>query len=185
MTETPDETQTPDTVPPPEWTTPNEEEQAEQEEAEQTPAEAAAARGSSDIPKRIERAVNDQRRRLGKILDIDLAGSECPTCGGMGFTVGAAEEPLEFAEDATKEACPTCRGLGQLISHSKAPGHELVVCIECAGQGWRNKQTPAPNVAQFPAQQTAAAQPRMGFLNPDGSFVAFGDNTPQTVPQSG
>jgi hypothetical protein len=40
-------------------------------------------------------------------------------------------------------------------------------------------------VAQFPAQQTAAAQPRMGFLNPDGSFVAFGDNTPQTVPQSG
>jgi hypothetical protein len=92
---------------------------------------------------------------------------------------------LQYQEDQTKEACPTCNGLGQLISHSKAPGHELVTCIECAGQGWRQKPSPAANVTPITPQPAVAAGPVMGFMNPDGSFAPFGQNMPQTVPQSG
>jgi hypothetical protein len=183
MTETPDQTEEPDGPAPPPVTDPLEVEQEEQEEQEQTSARAAAAHGSDEIPKRLERAINDQRRRLSKIVGVDLTGQECPTCEGMGYTIGGSDPGLEWAEDQTKEACPTCRGLGQLISHSKAPGHELVVCIECAGQGWRNKPNPAPNVTQLLPQQTAVAQPRMGFMQPDGTFVPFGENTPTTVAQ--
>jgi hypothetical protein len=72
MTETPDETQTPDTVPPPEWTTPNEEEQAEQEEAEQTPAEAAdlSRPRATDLPLEGSRS---RARRLYRVCRPGLA----------------------------------------------------------------------------------------------------------------
>ena len=184
MSETPDETTTPDEPDTPATPDTDEEEAAEEEETPETPAEAAARHGSDEIPKKLERAIADQRRRLSKIVGVDLTGQECPTCDGMGYTVGGTNPELSFKEDATKEACPTCNGLGQLISHSKAPGHELVTCIECAGQGWRTKT--AQNVYEMPAQTTTASAPtpRMGWMQPDGTFVPFGENTPQTVPQS-
>ena len=152
-------------------------------EPEQTPAEAAAAEGSADIPKKLERAIADQKKRIGKILGIDLDGAECPTCGGMGYTTGPQAETVDFKEDPSKEACPTCNGLGQLISHSRAPGHELVTCIECAGQGWRMKPNPVTNVAQLPVAPPSAQAAQMGQLLPDGTFLPFGASEPIRVGQ--
>jgi hypothetical protein len=185
MTETPDETQSPDAPFAPAEPSPEEQEEADQEEQAQTPAEAAASHGSDEIPKKLERAIKDQQKRLSKIVGVDLAGQECPTCDGMGYTIGGSDPGLQFQEDTTKEACPTCAGLGQLISHSKAPGHELVTCVDCSGTGWRMKQSPAAKVTPIVTPQPIPQGPVMGFMNPDGSFAPFGQNMPQTVPQSG
>lgn len=174
MSEAPDETQTDEPQPvTPDEPTPEEQEQ-EEEEATQTTAQAAAKDGSDEIPKKLERAIGDQRKRLSKIIGVDLEGQECPTCDGMGYTIGGTNPDEQFKEDQTKEACPTCNGLGQLISHSKAPGHELVTCIECSGQGWRMKQN-TENVTQLytPAPVSAQAA-QMGTMMPDGTFVPFG-----------
>jgi hypothetical protein len=185
MSETPDETQiepaTPDEATPDETTpdtTPDTTEEEEAEEAGQTPQQAAAAHGSDEIPKKLERAISDQRKRLSKIVGVDLAGQECPTCDGMGYTIGGTNPELEFKEDPTKEACPTCNGLGQLISHSKAPGHELVTCIECAGQGWRMKPAEQNVTPIYTAPPISAQQAQMGTMMPDGTFVPFGSAVP-------
>jgi hypothetical protein len=185
MSETPDETEaTPDEETQPDEAAQTDEEEAEQE-PEQTPAEAAAKHGSDEIPKKLERAIADQRKRLSKIVGVDLAGQECPTCDGMGYTVGGSNPEETFREDPTKEACHACGGLGQLISHSKAPGHELVTCITCGGNGWQNKPAEQSNVTPIYTQgQQPGPVPVMGTMGADGVFVPF--NTAATNPsQSG
>jgi hypothetical protein len=185
MTETPDETETPETTPPPEWTTPSEEEQAEQDEQEQTSARAAASHGSDEIPKRLERAINDQRRRLSKIVGVDLAGRECPTCEGMGYTIGGSDPASELVHPDNLVMCEACNGYGQVETGSKNPQHVTTVCIDCSGFGYLTKAAQPSNVTPLQPQQTSSNVPVMGFMNPDGTFTSFGVNTPTTVPQSG
>jgi hypothetical protein len=185
MSETPDETQVPDAPPAPAEPLPEEEKEADEQEQDQTPAEAAEREGSETVLRKAAQATRSYHKRIEALLGPDPNRHECPACEGNGVIWGEPAETVTFAEDQTKEACPTCRGLGQLISHSKAPGHELVTCIECAGQGWRNKPSQAATVTPITPQPAVAAGPVMGFLNPDGSFAPFGQNMPQTVPQTG
>jgi hypothetical protein len=185
MTETPNETEEPDGPASPPAPDPLEVEQDEQDEQDQTSARAAAAHGSDEIPKRLERAINDQRRRLSKIVGVDLAGQECPTCEGMGYTIGGSDPASELVHPDNLVMCEACNGYGQVETGSKNPQHVTTVCIDCSGFGYQTKAAQPSNVTPLPAQPATSNVPVMGFMNPDGTFTSFGVNTPTTVPQSG
>jgi hypothetical protein len=185
MTETPDETQSPDAPFAPAEPSPEEQEQAEQEEQTQTPAEAAASHGSDEIPKKLERAIKDQQKRLSKIVGVDLAGQECPTCDGMGYTIGGTDPSAVLVHPDNLVMCEACNGYGQVVTGSKNPQHETTVCIACSGVGYQTKVAQPTNVTPITPAVTTSGQPQMGFMNPDGTFVPFGASSPTTVPQTG
>lgn len=183
MSEAPDETQTDEPEPETTETPTPDEQEAEQEEAEQTPAQAAAKDGSDEIPKKLERAITDQRKRLSKIVGVDLAGQECPTCDGMGYTVGGVGDAPDIVHPDNLVACEYCNGYGQVETGSRNPDHIHTICTKCGGLGYQTIAAQPSNVSQLPTPTSSAAQPVMGFLNPDGSFAPFGVNTPQSVEQ--
>jgi hypothetical protein len=171
--ETPDETLEPDETP-----TPTPDEEDEEQESEETPAQAAAREGSADIPKKLERALNDQRKRLEKIVGVELAGKECPTCDGMGYLPqGAADEP-ELVHPENLVTCEPCNGYGVVVTGSRNPDHVTAMCTSCAGNGFITKPLATTNVTPItPYTESPALTPvqaQMGTMMPDGTFVPFG-----------
>ena len=165
----------------------DDEEAAEHESApepDESVAQAAARAGSDDIPKKLERALTDQRKRLERIIGVDLAGKECATCDGMGYVPeGVADiPPLVYPDNL--ERCDRCNGHGQLGTPSLVPGQEAIVCTGCAGLGYVTKTAQPSNVTPIaPASPTAEAA-QMGTLLPDGRFLPFGASEPIPVAQT-
>jgi len=175
---TPDETET--TEPTPD-TTPDTDEDDDAEAAEAEAIARVKAASTAEIPKKIERAVNDQRKRLEKIIGVELEGAECPTCGGMGYTVGGADPDAEMVHPDNLVLCEKCNGYGEIITGSRNPQHATAVCIECTGYGYKTLAMQPTNVTPIQAPQITAQQAQMGTMMPDGTFVPFG----QTAPAAG
>jgi DnaJ-class molecular chaperone len=178
MSEAPDETTEP-TEPDesPDEAKPDDED-AEQEESEQTPAQAARSHGSDEIPKKLERALTDQKKRLERIVGVSLDGKECPKCDGMGYMPeGTADEP-EVVHPENLVTCEACNGYGQVVTGSRNPDHITAMCTSCAGNGFITQvaQLPPPTpigVYTQPSSPLTAEQAQYGMMQPDGTFVPF------------
>jgi hypothetical protein len=182
QTETPNEL---DTEEPTEPTEPTEPATGDDDEEEaETPASVAQRDGSADVAKKLERAVADQKRRLGKILDTDLDGCECPTCDGMGYTPGGLGAEPDFVHPDNLVACDACNGYGQIVTGSKHPSHHLAICTTCTGFGYITKQTAPQNVHTLPTHAPDAQAAQAGTLLPDGRFLPFGATEPIVVNPS-
>jgi hypothetical protein len=178
MSEAPDETEeAPASEPTPEEQHEHDETE-EQEEADQTPAQAARSHGSDEIPKKLERALTDQKKRLERIVGVSLDGKECPKCDGMGYLPeGAAEEP-DVVHPDNLVTCEACNGYGQVITGSRNPDHITAMCTSCAGNGFITQvaQLPPPTpigVYTQPSSPLTAEQAQYGMMQPDGTFVPF------------
>jgi hypothetical protein len=151
------------------------------EEEAETPATVAGREGSADVAKKLERSVADHKRRLSRILDQDLDGCECPTCGGMGYTPGGAADEPDLVHPDNLVACEACRGYGQLITGSRNPAHQLAICTACTGFGFITKQAAPAIVTPLPTHAPDAQAAQAGTLLPDGRFLPFGATEPIVI----
>lgn len=136
--------------------------------------EAAAQRdGSDQVAKNLERAITGQKKRLEKILDVDLDGHECPTCDGMGYLQQPREPEPQLVHAANLVKCEPCDGFGLVVTGSRHPDHSTALCTNCAGNGFvtETPQAVLPNgSAPLPVP---TAGPIMGTMQPDGTFIPF------------
>ena len=155
-----------------------EHESAPEPEPEETVAQAAQRGGSDDIPKKLERALTDQRKRLERIVGVDLTGKECPTCDGMGFVPEGVPDEPPLVQPDNLEACDKCNGYGMIQTPSRNEQHAIIVCTGCSGLGYVTKTAQPTNVTPImPATPTPEAA-QMGTLLPDGRFLPFGATEP-------
>lgn len=115
-----------------------------------------------------ERAIGNQRKKLGEILTPEYVAHDCLLCGGLGFTpdlppggssfsviedegglrievqAPLAESGLEQAKD--KGPCDECNALGMVLTGSRNPNAQVAPCGKCSGNGWIivARDTPAP-----------------------------------------
>lgn len=100
--------------------------------------------------RKIDNAQRKYRRDLEGIVG-DLGDAvECQLCGGLGFT----DPDSSLRVHPEKEACKKCGALGQLVTGSRAPGHETLPCPDCSGSGYTSKMPPA-----LPAQPDSNVVP--------------------------
>ncbi len=153
-----------------------EEEAAEAEEAEQAETEEAETEnenviGEAEIRK-AEKAIADQRARLGKIVGDDMVAHECLLCTGIGFLpelpppgatlevvatddglkldIRAPGVPVELKDARDKGACDWCDGYGQVRTHSKNPNAAVASCSKCNGHGWVTVAADVPTNVYVP-----------------------------------
>lgn len=135
--------------------------------------------------KRVNRALEDQKTRLAKILGDAAVAHDCILCGTLGYlpAVPAAGSVYEIVEAEgaltlapygpqnvgelkpakDKEACPDCDATGEVLTGSKNPNAMVAACSKCNGNGWVIRsidQTPQTiYVPPIPAQPNGIAQP--------------------------
>ena len=164
-----EEPETPAGEPTPEEQEGEETEEQTQPDPELDPAEVQA--------RKIDNAQRRYRRDLEGIVGDLSDAAECQLCGGLGF-VDAHGSPRVHPDT---ERCDKCGGFGQLVTGSRAPGHEQIGCDKCGGTGHVRKlptpsaQTESATVVQMPLPP----QQVHGWWDPATStFHPYGEAAP-------
>src|SRR5205085_1529488 len=116
-----------------------------------TPEEAAEQEGSHEIASKLQKATGNYHKRIEAILGHSMEDAVCPTCDGFGFADAeqkaraASELPGDFVHPANYVTCDGCNGYGEIVSGSKNPAHQIVICTKCNSLGYRIE---APHVEQ-------------------------------------
>lgn len=179
---TPDETETPETTPD------TETEEADEEEARRAEEEALArvrAASDADLTTKLKRAKTDNRKRLEKLLGIQLEGRECPVCEGNGYVTGEPDPSEQMVHPDNLAMCEYCNGFGHVVTGSRNEAHFTAPCPECAGWGYKTLAAQPQNVTPLTPPAPSAQAAQMGQLLPDGSFLPFGATEPIRVTQAG
>jgi hypothetical protein len=148
------------------------------EDAEQAKPEPEPEPGSPEAQMRkIDNAKRKYRKDLEGIVGSLEGAAECELCGGLGFV----DQDATLRVHPAKVKCEKCGGLGQLVTGSRAPGHETLPCPDCVGTGHVDKRVEMPAYAQTDqvvVQMPLPAQQVHGFLDASGAFHAYGEVAP-------
>ncbi len=150
-------------------------EETEPEQPAEPEPEGEPTVGEAEM-KKANRAIEDQRVRLAKIVGQENVAHECLLCGGAGFVpelppLGATLEVVEGDEGVTlsilspgvppdlnqapdKARCPECSGRGMTATDSLVPAHIAEQCAKCNGNGWITIARDAPQM-NYPPPSTA------------------------------
>jgi hypothetical protein len=177
--ETPDETpdETPEAAPV--EPTPDEEDGEHEEDGEQAGApnepeqeqpQALSEKQLEARLKRLDKASQTWRERVGTIMEADAAMLiPCPLCEQIipGFVMPTPAtpdrfpavrafmgdaEPQEWQQDPNTRTCQTCDGMGEVKTGSKVQSQTTLPCTDCGGKGWQGARpavaTSGPMAAQ-------------------------------------
>ena len=132
-----------------------------------------------DIYKKLNTQTRANATRISTILGDEAVNFDtCPMCSYFntpGFVYSGQlpadltehilhllnqHAPSEYIADTHSETCASCNGLGMVLSGSKAPGQELLPCVECGSKGW---------VANDGVRGGVALSAANGVLDPAGN----------------
>lgn len=186
---------------------------ASEDEPEPEPPPVQAALSEKEINKRVDALESEKRRhakRIGEILQeeaLDLI--ECEACEAAipGFHYPAAmyqdgspERALyemlaggadvQMQHPARYVTCDTCNGFGQVLTGARNDLNRLIICDDCKGAGYHDRETqrpPALTLApQSPVVPSAVpapeALPEVDFLGRPAGHVNYGKNTAYLTP---
>lgn len=155
--------------PTPEEAEEEETEQAQEPEAELDPAEVQM--------RKIDNAKRRYYRDLEGIVGDLSDAAWCELCNGLGFVDPHGSPRLH----PDTERCDKCGGFGQLVTGSRAAGHEQIACDKCGGTGHVRKLPETPPVAESGTvvQMPLPAQQVHGWWDPTTStFHPYGEAAP-------
>lgn len=127
--------------------------------------------------RKIDNAKRKYHRDLEGIVGDLSNAAECALCGGLGFT----DPDGSFRVHPDKEPCKKCGALGQLVTGSRAPGHETLACPDCSGSGYTSRMPPplAPSQDANVVQMPPPAQQVHGWFDPvTQTFHPYGEVAP-------
>lgn len=126
--------------------------------------------------RKANRAIEDQRARLAKILGDAAVAHDCILCGALGYTpepptVGMTFEVVDTGDGIAldfraprdvsrykmaldKQMCDECDGEGLTQTGAKREGKELDQCGGCSGNGWKLKAREQPQTFYVPPLTT-------------------------------
>lgn len=155
---------------------PDDDEEQGEADAETPPAPEPPS--SEAVLKKADAANRRYHKQLDSILGAKSGHIDCPTCEGLGIVWDDGKPAADFVHPDNLEACGYCNGYGQVISGSKNPDHQLVVCIKCNGLGYVTKAAQPANVTQLPAPMPTPDQPIGGQYVPGRGFIPYGATEP-------